>query len=511
MIQKLLRRLAIIATAAMAATIGVAAVPASAATTLNIGLPSDPAPTSFDPHDFLDGQRLFFESLYDSLFYPDGKGGYTKGLALTGKQPTSTSLVMVIRENATFSDGTKVTGAVVKANLDLRNTKKDGKAIVALNKFATGETNEITNVEANGQTVTVTFKKATANAALLFTSTSGMIVSGSAAANVPSLNAAPAGSGPYQLVASKTVKGTTYTVAQNKSHWRADQYGFSTIVYKVYTNAQSFANAIVAKQVDVAPQPDAKVLSFLKSKKAPYNVVGGKVSGIIFFDKTGTTVARVKNPGMEDKNVRLALSYATDRVAYTNAINKGGRPTANFSPKGDAGFDAALDTKYTYNLAKAKQLLAAAGYPALTLSMVVSPAAQDRALVLKAQWAKAGVTLNVKVTTQTSEIFGAVATQPLGTYDDTTSNGAGAANTIVNAFYNLQKATNTAIETALVSANAGTKGAEKSLNQALVNEGWIIPIVELQDYTFYNAAKVKKPGAGKDGTVVPSLFEIAAK
>lgn len=511
MIQKLLRRLAVIATAALAATLGVAAVPASAATTLNIGLPSDPAPTSYDPHDYLDGQRLFFESLYDSLFYPDGKGGVTKGLALQAKQITANSLTISVRDDANFSDGTKVTGAVVKANLDLRNTKKDGKAIVALNKFATGETNEITSVVAVGQQVTITFKKDTANAATLFTSTPGMIVSAAAAANVASLNAAPAGSGPYTLVSSKTVKGTTYTVVKNKSHWRADSYKFDTIAYKIYTNTQAFANAIVAKQVDVAPQPDSKTIAFLKTKKAAYNVVGGKISGIIFFDKVGKTVAQIPYPGMGDKNVRLALSYATDRNAFTNAIFKGGRPTANFSPKGDAGFDAALDTKYAYNPTKAKQLLAAAGHPALTLSIVASPASQDRALILKSQWAKVGVTLNVKVTTQTSELFGAVATQPLGTFDDTTADGAKVANVIVNAFYNLQKASNAAIESALGATNAGTKGAEKTLNQALVNEGWIIPLTELQDYTFYNSAKVAKPGAGRDGTVVPSLFEISPK
>ncbi len=511
MIQKLLRRLAIIATAAMAATIGVAAVPASAATTLNIGLPSDPVPTSYDPHDYASGQRFFLESLYDQLFFADGKGGVLPGLALTGKQPNAKTLVIALRDNAKFSDGTALTGAVVKANLDLRNTKKDGKAIVALNKFATGETNEITSVEANGNTVTVNFKSDQAKAASLFTDTSGMIVSAAAAANVPSMDKAPAGSGPYTLVASKTVKGTTYTVTKNKTHWRADQYDFDTVVYKVYSNPQALANALVAKQIDLSPQVNSKVVNFLKGKKVANLSLGGSISGIIFFDKTGTTVARVKNPGMEDKNVRLALSYATDRAAFTNAMFKGSTPTANFAPKGNAAYDAALNTKYAYNPTKAKALLKAAGYPNLKVSTIVMPDASDRAQILKAQWAKVGVTLDVKVTTQIGEFFGAVGTQPLGLWDQSTGDVAGTSAFILNAFYNLQKANNPVIEAALGKSFAGVKGATKELAAAMVNEAWVIPMTEKLDYTFYNTTKIAKPTKGNDGTVVPNLWQIAAK
>jgi len=72
------KRIAAAAAAFALVAVGVSGTvaPANAAsktTSLTIGYDSDPVPSGYDPALYAAGQRLFMESLYDSLFYPDGK------------------------------------------------------------------------------------------------------------------------------------------------------------------------------------------------------------------------------------------------------------------------------------------------------------------------------------------------------------------------------------------------------------------------------------------------------
>ena len=57
-----------------------------------------------------------------------------------------------------------------------------------------------------------------------------------------------------------------------------------------------------------------------------------------------------------------AIGLAIDRKAYVNALHKGDAPTVNAVAKGFPGYVASLDSKWGYNVVKAKQLLKDAGY-----------------------------------------------------------------------------------------------------------------------------------------------------
>src|SRR5215469_891074 len=51
-----------------------------ASAALTIGYDSDPAPQGYDPLLYAAGQRLFYESLYQSLFVQTANGGVANGL-----------------------------------------------------------------------------------------------------------------------------------------------------------------------------------------------------------------------------------------------------------------------------------------------------------------------------------------------------------------------------------------------------------------------------------------------
>jgi len=507
------RMVASLAAAAMVA-VGVSgiAMPAQAATkTLTIGYDSDPAPNGYDPVLYAAGQRLFYESLYDSLFFLDGKGGVTPGAAVSSSQPSDNlSINMVIRTGQKFSDGSALTPDVVKANLSRVFTDKKTD-YPALQPFVAGGAAEIKSVTADSSSVTVTFAKAQANAAKLFTGASGMIVAGSQATINNKLGTAPVGSGPYTLVKAGTIKGNTYKLVKNAGYWNAAKYGYSNLVYKVYSNPQAQANAVATGQSDIAVNLNGSTIALLQERQTGLVTQGGNVFWLQFWN--GGMNPPGPNPPVADKNVRLALSYATDRAALVKALFKGNRPTANWIPKGQTGFDADLDSTYAYNPTKAKQLLADAGARSLTVSTIAgNPGEIPFWTALAAQWAKVGVTLKFKLAANTDELFGAVVSQPFGNFNTVNANPAGfAVGVILNGFANIFHTKNAAIEGATYASLANPSATNlKALNNALVNEAWVMPYMEGYGYIGYNKFSIKQPTVGYDG-LNPMLISIQSK
>jgi peptide/nickel transport system substrate-binding protein len=397
----------------------------------------------------------------------------------------------------------------VKANLDRVFTDKVTN-YQSLQQFVPSGTYPIKSVTASGQKVVITFAKPAPNAQTLFTGESGMIISPLQAGISNTLSTVPDGSGPYKL-APGTIKGNTYKLVKNNSFWNAKNYQYTNLTYKVISNAQARANAQATGQVDVSTLIPGETVAFLQSRKAGLVSQGGNVYWFFFWNGGQNPVG--STPVVGDKNVRLALSYATDRKAIVDSLFKGNRATANYIPKGQPGFDAGLDSKYAYNPTKAQQLLDAAGVKNLKLDTVYGdPSQAPLFTALAAQWAKVGVTLNAHLAANTGELFGAVRTEPFGIFNTTVSAPAGfAVGVIVNGFANYAHTTNAAIGAALGPALGNPNDATlKALNDALVDEAWIMPFMEGYNYTGYNPKTVKAPKVGADGAN-PLLIDIRSK
>jgi peptide/nickel transport system substrate-binding protein len=111
------------------------------------------------------------------------------------------------------------------------------------------------------------------------------------------------------------------------------------------------------------------------------------------------TMAVDTNQGpLAHASVRQALLHGTDVEGLVRYVARGnGRPIATVTLPEDFGYNAALKP-YPFNPAKAKALLADAGYPAgFRLHGLATHETHTVATALSRQWMKIGVTLDISV------------------------------------------------------------------------------------------------------------------
>lgn len=456
---------------------------------VTIGEDSDSAANGYDPLLYSAAQFSFFSGLYDALYVTDKDGNAKPSLVESSTDsPDHTQLTLKLKQGVTFTDGSTLDSALVKKNLDRRSDK----TLAAYGQLSTA----IKDVAApDPQTVVITWATPQAAGASNLADTAGVIVGSKGVSDPTTLKTTPDGSGPYTLASSGTTRGSSYTLTKNTKAWNASTFPYSTVVFKVIPDHQAMANAVQSGQVDLAGQLDPAVVDQVKSSKSVAQV-GGTIVGMPVVDKTGKT-----NPAFAKVEVRQALSYATDRAALVK-LHPGAKATAQLFPAAATGFDPALNSTYTYDPAKAKQLLAQAGYPngfSIDQTVLGQPAVDQ--IAVQKQWAAVGVKLNFVTATSTDAVFAAAATQPLlyGASGFTVgTNPAGfVAGVLYGGFMNLQKATDPNIESALGASLGGTGAAKdaalKQLNAAITNDGWFIPFYESYVYDGYNPSKVAAP------------------
>jgi peptide/nickel transport system substrate-binding protein len=187
----------------------------------------------------------------------------------------------------------------------------------------------------------------------------GMMASPKAIAD-GSLKKAPVGTGPYTLDPSGTTSGSQYTFARNPKYWNAEAFPFDKIVFKPLTDPTAILNALRSGQINGALMTNAKNIAPAESAGLTVNKqTPGDVDGVYIWDRGGKMV-----PALGNVKVRQALNYAFDKNAIVKTAKQGyGEPTTQVYNKDTAAFDTSYDGKYSYDPAKAKQLLAEAGYP----------------------------------------------------------------------------------------------------------------------------------------------------
>jgi peptide/nickel transport system substrate-binding protein len=173
------------------------------------------------------------------------------------------------------------------------------------------------------------------------------------------------GSGPFKLIERRV--GQFIRLEANPNYYGGPPK-FDELVYRVYRNADAMAQALKTGEISFGDNFDAPVWEALK--KAPgVKVVSGKYpefdqlafnTGAALDD--GTPIGD-GHPALKDKRVRVALSYAIDRkVVLDRVLNGEGTVGTTIIPPTLPALHLEPANPYTFDPAKANQLLDQAGY-----------------------------------------------------------------------------------------------------------------------------------------------------
>ncbi|WP_088347111.1 MULTISPECIES: ABC transporter substrate-binding protein [Rhodomicrobium] len=369
----------------LAAVLG--AAPAIAAD-LRIGLQEDP--DMLDPHEartFVG--RIVFNALCDKLVDSNDKLEIVPRIATSWNfSADGKTLTMKIREGVKFHDGTTLDAAAVKANIDRART-----LATSLRKSELGS---VAKVEAPDPT-TVVFTLNAPDAPLLaqLSDRAGMLLSPASFDKPVAPN--PVCSGPYKFV--ERVQNDRIVLTRFKDYYDADKYTVDNVTFRIIPDSTVRLANLRSGQLDMI---ERLAPSDIKAAKADPKLNVVSIAGLGY---QGITInlgngERAKTPLGMDKRVRQAFSLSLDRDAINQVVFEGVMaPSAQPFPPASPYHDKNFPTPKR-DVAKAKELLKAAGAEKVSFEMLVANSTQEQQLaqVIQAMASEVGIDVKIKST-----------------------------------------------------------------------------------------------------------------
>ena len=333
----------------------------------------------------VDAEYVFFDYLYDTLLNQNKEG--TKvipGLAESYRIVDPSTLELKLRQGLKFSNGDPLTSAEVKASVEYaqRNSPLDARRMktwVNLTEVQTPDPLTVRFVMSKPEAFSLQFQ---------LTGVPGMVVHKSMIAGAA---AKPIGAGPFMF--------DSYTREQIVKMKKNPNF---------YNEKQILLSGLDIVNVPLGPEGVAALRSGAIDFTTTDAVTLQQLSGQKQFgtdSKPGNTYynvyLRLDGP-MANVKFRQALSTALDRTAMNEAVQAGFGETTN-QPYGTLSpyYNKSVANLYAYSLPKAKKLLQESGVPAGTALDIVYPGQAAnveqlrQAEIIKAQWEKLGLKINL--------------------------------------------------------------------------------------------------------------------
>ena len=364
------------------------ATPSGPAGTLTIAMRGDIQ----SPHPYLSYDIVgisYRENVFDSLVEWGYDGKIVPGIAESWKVE-GTTITFNIRKGVKFHNGDAVTADDVKFSLDTIKSKdlNSGSA----SNFAAVDSAVV--VDPN----TVQFKLSRIDARIFDTTANNLSIlpmkyyqSVSQAGFI----AKPIGTGPYKFVS--WAKDDRVTMEANTDYWTGSYKGkplAKTLVFRAIPTAATRVAELKAGSADIVQDLPTDQVDPLKA--AGFNVVESKspVYNWAFFNTAATSDAAKP---LKDAKVRQAMNMAVDTATIIKTVLGGhARQLAAGITDLTDGYTSDLKP-FAFDQAKAKSLLAEAGYPSgFSIDADISNTAKpDVAQAVIAQLGQVGIKVNL--------------------------------------------------------------------------------------------------------------------
>lgn len=456
---------------------------------------------SWDPAQAHVGHYLQpYQAAYDSLILREPDGKLSPMLATAWKyNEANTKLTVDLRTDVTFSDGAKFDAEAAKANMD-HFKKANGPQMAQLTAVS-----DVTVVDADTIELNLTAPDPSLE---FYLSQAAGLMGSPKALGTDAIKTEPVGSGPYVMDKAATVKDSQSVFTARKDYWNKDLQKFEKVTFKILIDLTARTNALVSGQVD-ATLLDPKTGK--QAEGAKMNLVATEVDwqGLLLMDRDGT-----KNPALGNVKVRQAINYAFDRKTILDQVLMGqGTPTSQPFGKASGAWTEELENYYSYEPAKARQLLKDAGYETgVVLDIPSVPGWETQLAVIKQQLADVGITVNIGAAI-TNTFTSDVAAQKFTTMFFSLFQGEPwvATNQIIStkALYNPFKNTTPELQAKIDAVEKGGKDAGKlaqEVNKYVVEQAWFAPMFRVNQIYYHNSKITVEPQIQQ---AVPSIYNYS--
>jgi peptide/nickel transport system substrate-binding protein len=219
---------------------------------------------------------------------------------------------------------------------------------------------------------------------------------------VAALATKPIGTGPYTLTTWN--RGDSIVLQRNESYW-GTKPSVKTVTFKYFKDPTAMNNALLTGGIQVVSTVQTPQALGQFKNGGKYQIIQGSTDGEVMM-----TLNDGKAP-LNDVRVRQAINYAIDKKAILqNAWAGYGTVIGSHESPNDPWF-VDESNRYPHDVAKAKELLAAAGKPNLTLELSLPPVgyATAAAPIIISELAEAGITVkatNVTFPVWLDKVFG---------------------------------------------------------------------------------------------------------
>jgi peptide/nickel transport system substrate-binding protein len=348
------------------------------------------------PTDHWDNTGYCYASaVYDSLTAQAADGSIRPNLA-SSVTPNAdlTEWTLTVRPGITFHDGSPLNADVVYQNMKaIKESALTGQAVAFL-----------TNITMTGDmTVVFTCEEPIVAFPAYLTSQVGYIIALSQLDANDSQH--PVGTGPFKY--GSWEPNDHFTVTRNPAYWRKGLPYLDTVTYHPIISDESRESALRSGTVDIMVSHDPGIIADLQHD-ASYQQVTDLHSTVGQPDMDFICL-NCDKPPTNDLTVRQALAYASNAEELVRLFGRG-VTTVNQSlfPPGSP-YRAANNGYPTYNLAKARQLVAQAkanhgGSININLADITDPRQTEIIQALQSMWTAAGITVTLSQIQQVTYI-----------------------------------------------------------------------------------------------------------
>jgi len=361
----------------------------AAAQTLRIGLAEDPDALDPDQARTFVG-RIVFAGLCDKLVDYDDKLAYVPQLATAWKwADDQKSITFTLRQGVTFHDGEPFDAEAVKYNIERKLTLPESRR--------KAEISEVSGVDViDPHTVRLNLSKPFAPLLAQLADRAGMMVSPKAAkAAGTGFANHPVCAGPYKFV--ERVAQDRIVLERFANYWNKDRFFLDKVIYQPITDATVRLANLQGGTLDMIERLAA---TDIDQARKDTRLKTAEVTGLAYQGITINIANGPRSQGvLHDPRLREALELSIDRDALNQVVFNGAYRTGNQPmPPGNPYYAGSVPIP-ARDVAKAKQLLAAAGQPSPTIDMMVPNTSEDQAVaqVLQSMVQEAGITLKLSV------------------------------------------------------------------------------------------------------------------